>query len=471
MREIEECDTMSQEPDIRVTENKMGTQPVGRLLAGMAIPMMISMLVQALYNIVDSVFVSRLSENALTAVSLAFPLQNLMIAVCAGTTVGMNALLSRSLGAKEQERADRAANTGIFLALASFVVFAIVGALFSRTFFLLQTDVPEIVDYGTDYARVCLCCSIGLFCQFTFERLLQSTGRTHLSMCTQILGAVTNIVLDPILIFGLLGFPRLEVMGAAVATVVGQCIAAVAALILNLKKNPDIHIRPRHIRWHGATVKNIYRIGLPSIVMQCIGSVMVFGVNRILISFTTTATAVFGAYFKLQSFIFMPVFGLNNGMVPIIAYNYGAKKPDRVKRTIKLAVLSAMAIMAVGFAVFQLAPGVLLSFFDASENMLAIGSPALRIISFSFILAGFCIIAGSVCQAIGNPFFSLIVSVCRQLVVLLPVAWLLSKTGNLTLVWLAFPIAELMSLTLSIIFLRKTLRMAEAAMASGKSAE
>ena len=464
MREIEECDTMSQEPDIRVTENKMGTQPVGRLLAGMAIPMMISMLVQALYNIVDSVFVSRLSENALTAVSLAFPLQNLMIAVCAGTTVGMNALLSRSLGAKEQERADRAANTGIFLALASFVVFAIVGALFSRTFFLLQTDVPEIVDYGTDYARVCLCCSIGLFCQFTFERLLQSTGRTHLSMCTQILGAVTNIVLDPILIFGLLGFPRLEVMGAAVATVVGQCLAAVAALILNLKKNPDIHIRPRHIRWHGATVKNIYRIGLPSIVMQCIGSVMVFGVNRILISFTTTATAVFGAYFKLQSFIFMPVFGLNNGMVPIIAYNYGAKKPDRVKRTIKLAVLSAMGIMAVGFAVFEIAPGALLSFFDASENMLAIGAPALRIIALSFILAGFCIIAGSVCQAIGNPFYSLIVSVCRQLVVLLPVAWLLAQTGKLELVWFAFPVAEVASMALSIIFLRRTVRRASAFM-------
>ena len=453
---------MSQEPDIRVTENKMGTQPVGRLLAGMAIPMMISMLVQALYNIVDSVFVSRLSENALTAVSLAFPLQNLMIAVCAGTTVGMNALLSRSLGAKEQERADRAANTGIFLALASFVVFAIVGALFSRTFFLLQTDVPEIVDYGTDYARVCLCCSIGLFCQFTFERLLQSTGRTHLSMCTQILGAVTNIVLDPILIFGLLGFPRLEVMGAAVATVVGQCLAAVAALILNLKKNPDIHIRPRHIRWHGATVKNIYRIGLPSIVMQCIGSVMVFGVNRILISFTTTATAVFGAYFKLQSFIFMPVFGLNNGMVPIVAYNFGAARMDRVKRTVKLAVCTAVAIMAVGLAIFQLAPEVLLSFFDASAEMDAIGSVALRIISISFLFAGFCIIAGSVCQAIGNPFYSLIVSVARQLVVLLPVAWLLAQTGRLELVWVAFPIAELMSLTLSVIFLRRTLRSAEA---------
>ena len=453
---------MSQEPDIRVTENKMGTQPVGRLLAGMAIPMMISMLVQALYNIVDSVFVSRLSENALTAVSLAFPLQNLMIAVCAGTTVGMNALLSRSLGAKEQERADRAANTGIFLALASFVVFAIVGALFSRTFFLLQTDVPEIVDYGTDYARVCLCCSIGLFCQFTFERLLQSTGRTHLSMCTQILGAVTNIVLDPILIFGLLGFPRLEVLGAAIATVVGQCVAAVAALTLNLKKNPEIHIRPSHIRWHGATAKNIYRIGLPSIVMQCIGSVMVFGVNRILISFTTTATAVFGAYFKLQSFIFMPVFGLNNGMVPIVAYNFGAARMDRVKRTVKLAVCTAVAIMAVGLAIFQLAPEVLLSFFGASAEMDAIGSVALRIISISFLFAGFCIIAGSVCQAIGNPFYSLIVSVARQLVVLLPVAWLLAQTGRLELVWVAFPIAELMSLTLSVIFLRRTLRSAEA---------
>ena len=452
MREIEECDTMSQEPDIRVTENKMGTQPVGRLLAGMAIPMMISMLVQALYNIVDSVFVSRLSENALTAVSLAFPLQNLMIAVCAGTTVGMNALLSRSLGAKEQERADRAANTGIFLALASFVVFAIVGALFSRTFFLLQTDVPEIVDYGTDYARVCLCCSIGLFCQFTFERLLQSTGRTHLSMCTQILGAVTNIVLDPILIFGLLGFPRLEVLGAAIATVVGQCVAAVAALTLNLKKNPEIHIRPSHIRWHGATAKNIYRIGLPSIVMQCIGSVMVFGVNRILISFTTTATAVFGAYFKLQSFIFMPVFGLNNGMVPIVSYNYGAASLPRVKRTIKLTICTAMAIMAVGCLIFQLFPQQLLMFFNASEEMLSIGSVALRIISVSFVLAGFDIIAGSVCQAIGNPLYSLITSVCRQLVVLLPAAWLLARTGSANNVWWAFLIAEVVSLLLSLAF-------------------
>ena len=445
-------------------ENKMGVQPVGRLLAGMAIPMMISMLVQALYNIVDSIFVSRLSENALTAVSLAFPLQNLMIAVCAGTAVGMNALLSRSLGAKEQEKADLAANTGIFLALCSFVVFCLAGVFFSHTFFLLQTDVEEIVTAGTAYGQICLGCSIGLFCQFTFERLLQSTGRTHLAMCTQILGALINIVLDPILIFGLFGAPRLGVAGAAVATVAGQCVAAVAALIMNLKCNPEIHLSLKKIRWHGAMVKNIYRIGLPSIVMMSIGSIMVFGVNRILIAFTTTATAVFGAYFKLQSFIFMPVFGLNNGMVPIVAYNYGAKKPDRVKRTIKLAILSAIAIMAVGLAIFELFPGFLLAFFDASENMLAIGIPALRIIALAFVFAGFCIIAGSVFQAIGNPFYSLIVSVCRQLVVLLPVAWLLSQTGNLTLVWLAFPIAELMSLTLSIIFLRRTLRAAEAAM-------
>lgn len=446
------------------TENKMGVQPVGRLLASMAIPMMISMLVQALYNVVDSVFVSRLSENALTAVSLAFPLQNLMIAVGAGTTVGMNALLSRALGAKEQDKADRAANTGIFLALCSFVVFCVFGLLFSPIFFRLQTDVAEIVTAGTAYGQICLGASIGLFCQFTFERLLQSTGRTHLSMCTQIIGAVINIILDPILIFGLLGAPRMGVAGAAVATVSGQCVAAVVALILNLKCNPEIHLSLKRVRFHGPTVKNIYRIGLPSIIMMSIGSVMVFGVNRILISFTTTATAVFGAYFKLQSFIFMPVFGLNNAMVPIVAYNYGAKKADRMKRAVKLSILSAVIIMAVGLATFELIPGTLLSFFDASENMLAIGTPALRIIALAFVFAGFCIIAGSVFQAIGNPFYSLIVSVCRQLVVLLPVAWLLSKTGNLTLVWLAFPIAELMSLTLSIIFLRRTLRTAEAAM-------
>ena len=446
-------------------ENKMGVMPVGKLLATMAIPMMISMLVQALYNVVDSVFVARISENALTAVSLAFPLQNLMFSIIMGTAVGVNALISRSLGAREQEQADRTACVGIFLALCSFVLFALMGLFLTHAFFAFQTDVGEIVNYGSAYTRVCLCCSFGVVLQIMFERLLQSTGRTHLAMVTQLIGAVTNIILDPILIFGLLGAPRLEVTGAAVATVIGQCTAAAVALVMNLKRNPDLHLRFRLIRFHGPTVKNIYRIGLPSILMMCIGSVMTFLLNRILLGFTTTATAVFGAYFKLQSFIFMPVFGLNNGMVPIIAYNYGAKKPERVHRTIRLSILTAMSIMAVGTLLFECVPGTLLTLFDASENMLAIGVPALRIIGIHFIIAGFCIPAGSVCQAIGNPMYSLIVSVCRQLVVLIPAAWLLAQTGNLNLVWFAFPIAELMSLLMSTLFLRRTLRRADAVMA------
>ena len=443
-------------------ENKMGVLPVGRLLAGMAVPMMISMLVQACYNVVDSVFVAQLSQDALNAVSLAFPLQNLMIAVGGGTAVGINALLSRSLGEKRQDMADRAANTGIFLALCSFVVFALIGLFLSRPFFLAQTKNEVIVEYGTQYATVCLGLSIGVFSQFCFERLLQSTGRTFYAMCTQLTGAVINIVLDPILIFGYFGAPRLEVVGAAVATVAGQIVAAIIAVIINIKRNPDIHIRLREIRWNRVVA------GLPSIVMQSISSIMTFGMNKILISFTEAATAVFGAYFKLQSFVFMPVFGLNNGMVPIISYNYGAAKLDRVKHTVKLTIITAICIMAVGFAAFQLIPGVLLSFFNASDEMLSIGTVALRIICCSFPLAGFAIIAGSVCQAIGNPFYSLIVSVCRQLVVLLPVAWLLSQMGRLELVWLAFPVAEVVSLTLSAIFLRRTMRSAAAALDMGE---
>ena len=453
-------------PNAAPRENKMGVMPIGRLLAGMAVPMMISMLVQAFYNVVDSIFVAQLSEDALNAVSLAFPLQNLMIAVGAGTAVGINALLSRSLGEKNQTMADRAANTGIFLSLCSFVVFALIGVLFSRTFFEIQAaGEPIIVEYGTEYATICLGLSIGIFSQFCFERLLQSTGRTTLAMVTQLTGAVINIIMDPILIFGYFGFPRMEVAGAAAATVLGQIVAAIMAVVMNLKCNPDVNIRLREIRWNGHVAGEIYRVGFPSIVMQSIGSVMVFGMNKILFGFTKTATAVFGAYFKLQSFIFTPVFGLNNGMVPIVAYNFGAGRMDRVKKTVKLAVCTAVAIMAVGLAIFQLAPELLLSFFDASEEMLEIGSVALRIISLSFLLAGFCIIAGSVCQAIGNPFYSLIVAVARQLVVLLPVAWLLSRSGRLELVWVAFPVAELMSLTLSAIFLRRTLRSAEARVA------
>lgn len=447
--------------EIVVQENKMGVLPVGKLLLGMAAPIMISMLVQAFYNVVDSIFVSQLSENALNAVSLAFPLQNLMIAVGGGTAMGMNALLARSLGAKKQDDADRAANTGVFLALMSFVVFAVVGALGARAFFEVQTDVEEIVNYGTDYALICLCCSIGIFMQFCCERLLQATGRTSLAMWTQLVGAVINIILDPILIFGMFGMPRMEVAGAAVATVIGQIVAAIIGIILNIRHNPEIHLSLRKIRWHGPTVRQIYRIGVPSIIMQCIGSIMNFAMNMILIGFTTTATAVFGAYFKLQSFVFMPVFGLNNAMVPIISYNYGADKPDRVKKTVKLSILTAVIIMALGVLAFELIPDVLLSMFNPSAEMLAIGEPALRIIGCHFLLAGFCIVAGSVCQAIGNPMYSLIVSVCRQLFVLLPAAWLLSQTGQLVLVWLAFPIAETVSLLMSAFFLRKTLKAVE----------
>ena len=439
-------------------ENKMGTMPVPKLLFTMSIPMVISMLVQALYNVVDSVFVAKLSEDALNAVSLAFPVQNLMISVAVGTGVGINALLSKSLGEKRQERANAAAMNGLFLAVVSCLVFVFLGLTCSRGFFLMQTDQQTIVDYGATYMSIVSVLSGGMFLQITFDRVLQATGRTVYTLFTQAVGAVINIILDPILIFGLFGLPRLEVAGAALATVIGQFIAAGLSLFFNLTRNHDIQFRFRGFRPDRGIIARIYSVGVPSIVMSSIGSVMVFGMNKILFSFTKTATAVFGAYFKLQSFVFMPVFGLNNGMVPIVSYNYGAASLPRVKRTIKLTICTAMAIMAVGCLIFQLFPQQLLMFFNASEEMLSIGSVALRIISVSFVLAGFDIIAGSVCQAIGNPLYSLITSVCRQLVVLLPVAWLLSHTGVLTLVWLAFPISELVSLVLSAIFLRRTMR-------------
>lgn len=445
-----------------IQENKMGVMPVGKLLANMAVPMMISMLVQAFYNVVDSIFVAWLSEDALTAVSLAFPLQNLCIAVGSGTAVGMNAVLSRSLGEKKQDMVDRSANTGVFLFFCSYLVFALIGAFLSRPFFMAQTTDAAIVEYGVDYASVCLIFSFGIFGQFCFERLLQSTGRTGLAMVTQIVGALINIILDPILIF----VCSMGVKGAAVATVAGQIIACLVGITLNIKKNPEVHLHLKQMRWDREVGMEIYRVGLPSIVMQSIGSIMTFGLNKILIVFSTTAAAVFGVYFKLQSFIFMPVFGLNNGMVPIVSYNYGAAKPERVKKTVVLTICTAMAIMGLGTVLLETVPELLLSFFDASEDMLRIGVPALRIIASHFFLAGFCIIAGSVCQAIGNPLYSLINSVCRQLVVLLPAAWILAQTGILELVWLAFPIAELASLILSSIFLSKTMKQANSAMAA-----
>lgn len=445
-------------------ENKMGTMSVTKLLISMAAPMMVSMLVQAFYNVVDSMCVAQLNENALNAVSLSFPLQQLMIAVCGGTSVGMNALLSRSLGAKQYDRANKIASTGVFLFICSSVVFSLIGIFLSRLFFLAQTDVEQIVDYGVDYVAVCLGCSIGICSQFCFEKLLQSTGRTTLSMIAQLIGAVVNIILDPILIFGWFGLPKLEVLGASIATVLGQIVAAIVAIIFNLKFNKDIHISLKFSSLDFKIIKDIYKIGLPSIIMQSIGSVMTFTMNLILIGFTTTATAVFGVYFKLQSFIFMPIFGLNNGMVPIIAYNYGARRYDRVKKTITVSIIIAVSIMLVGLLAFELIPELLLSPFESGEEagaMVEIGVPALRIIGTHYLFAGFCIIAGSVCQAIGKPTHSLIVSVCRQLVVLLPSAWLLSLTGRIEFVWFAFPIAECVSLVLSSIFLKKTMNRAK----------
>ena len=436
-------------------ENKMGVMPVNKLLITMALPMIISMLVQAMYNIVDSIFVSRICEDALTAVSLAFPMQNLMIAVASGTGVGMNALLSRSLGEKNQESANAAAKHGIFLALCSYLVFLLFGLIACGFFFRTQTDSTVIIRYGETYLSICCICSIGIFMQMNFERILQATGRTFYSMITQTVGAVINIILDPILIFGMFGMPEMGIAGAAVATVFGQIVASLLAIFFNIRFNTDVSLNFRGFRPQGRIIRQIYSVGIPSILMMSISSVMVYGMNRILLAFTSTATAVFGVYFKLQSFIFMPIFGMNNGMVPIVAYNYGAAKPDRILKTIKLAMTYAEAFMLIGLAAFQLIPDVLLSMFNASTDMLAIGEPALRTISWSFLVAGICIICSSTFQALGNGMYSLLVSFARQLVVLLPAAFLLSLTGDVNAVWWSFPIAEVASLTCSLLFLRR----------------
>ena len=432
------------EKEKNIQENKMGVMPVAKLLLTMSVPMMISMLVQALYNIVDSMFVAKLSENALTAVSLAFPVQNLMIAVGTGTGVGINALVSRALGEKKNEYANSAVNNGIYLAIFSFIGFAIVCGFFAPAFFSVQTDDPQILAYGVDYVRVIGIMSFGLFIQLCAEKLLQSTGKTIYSMATQLIGAVINIILDPIMIFGLFGFPRMEVTGAA--------------LIMNIKLNKELHISLVKYKLNGEVIRHIYSVGFPSIIMASVGSVMTFGMNKILMGFTSTATAVFGVYFKLQSFIFMPVFGLNNGLVPIAAYNYGARKPDRITKAIKLSITYGVCIMLAGFVVFQLFPGALLGIFSASDDMLAIGIPALRIISISFLIAGFSVVASSVFQALGHGFLSLAVSVLRQLIVLLPAAFILAKVGGLGACWWAFPIAEVFSGAVCFIFIRYTFK-------------
>ena len=438
-----------------VQENKMGTMPIGKLLFNMSLPMMISMLVQALYNIVDSIFVAKLSENALTAVSLAFPLQTLLIAVATGTGVGMNALLSRSLGEHKYKEANKIGVNAAFLYFLSYLVFLILGFTIVKPFYASQikgADV-EIMEMGIEYLRTVMIFSFGLLAQIYFERLLTSTGRTLFSMTSQLCGAITNIILDPIMIFGLLGCPAMGVTGAAVATVIGQCVAAVVAFTCNHKFNTEIKIRFQGFRPNARIIGTIYAIGVPSIIMQSIGSVMTYSMNRILITFSSTATAVFGVYFKLQSFFFMPVFGLNNGITPIIAFNYGAQNRKRMIKTIKLSLITAFCLTFIGFLSFELIPQVLLGMFNASKDMLAIGIPALRIIGMHYLIAWFCIISGTIFQALGKAVYSMIVSILRQLVVLIPVAYILSRIGGLHVVWWCFPIAEMASLVVSFVFL------------------
>ena len=443
-------------------ENKMGVMSEGKLLMSMSLPMIISMLFQAMYNVVDSVFVSRFSMDGLTAVSTAFPIQNLMIGVFSGLGVGFNAFISKALGEKKFDRANEVARQGIFLEAIGYVIFLIIGLFFARTFMESQTGDARVIQYGTEYLKVCCCCAFGIAFQMTFERLLQSTGRTMYSMITQILGAVINLILDPIMIFGLLGCPQMGVKGAAIATVCGQCIAGTLAMIFNIKKNPDLHITLRRFRPHGEIIGKILSVGVPSVIMVAIGSVMNYFLNLILYSFSKLAVAVFGAYFKVQSMAFMPVFGLNNGMIPIISYNYGAQKPDRMKRTMKLGVMVGCSIMVFCLAIMQVFPGQM-NELGKNGNKPATGNlagydqtqqPEEPMISTAFIFAGFSVTCSGMFQAVGKGVYSMIVSMARQLFVILPVAYFLSKAMNsVNGVWAAFPIAEVFSVIISTIFL------------------
>lgn len=440
------------------TENKMGTMPINKLLVNISLPMVVSMLVQALYNIVDSVFVAQIDEYALTAVSLAFPLQNFMIAVAAGTGVGVNALLSKRLGEQRLDEANLAAGNSVFLAGCNYLLFLLIGIGFSDFYFRVQTDIPKIIAYGKIYMFICTACSFGLFGQFCFERLLQATGRTVCTMITQTTGAVLNLIFDPILIFGWFGFPKMGIAGAAAATVFGQIAAMFFGFYYNQKKNKEIRLSVSAIRPQKATLQQIYAVAVPAILMQSIGSVMTFFMNKILLGFTSTAAAVFGVYFKLQSFIFMPVFGMNNGLIPIVAYNFGAGYRERIVKVMKSSMAAAVVIMLAGLITAELIPEQLLLLFNASEQMLTIGVFALRVLSLCYIFAGVSIVASGLFQGLGKSVYSLVLSVIRQLVILIPAAYLLSLTGRLEAVWFSFPLAEIASLLVTLLYLKKTMR-------------
>ena len=439
-------------------ENKMGVMPVGKLLVNMALPMIISMIVQALYNVVDSIYVSQISESAVTALSLAFPVQNMQIGFAVGIGVGINSLLSKSLGEKNQEAANLAAGNGMILMFIVTVAFMIFGLVGVRPYYEVQSAVAETVEGGIAYTRICCLFVLGSFMQILSERLLQATGRTVLTMVTQATGAIVNIILDPVFIFGWFGLPAMGMAGAAIATVIGQWIAALLGLYFNEKHNPDVQFGRRYAKLDGRIVRAILTVGIPSIIMNAIGSVMNFGMNQILHGFTETATGVFGIYFKIQSFFFMPLFGLNGATISIIAFNYGARKPERIVRTLKLACSAGLTLMVTGLLVFQFAPDLLLGMFNPTEEFLQIGRSCLRTISWSFPIAAVCIILSASFQALGNGVYATITSVCRQMVVLLPAAYLLSLSGNVNLVWLAYPIAEVASLTLTLFFFRRIYR-------------
>ena len=441
-------------------ENKMGTMPVGKLLFSMALPLAISMMVQAFYNVVDSYYVSRVSESAVTALGLAFPIQNLMIAFATGLGVGMNALLSKSLGQGNQERANRAAGNGIFLCLCAVAAFMVFGFVGSEAFFAAQSEVEETVKGGASYVSICTIFSLGIFVEIIGERLLQASGRTVYTLFTQGLGAVLNIVLDPIFIFGFepLGIAPMGIAGAAVATVIGQWAAAIMAIIFNFTSNPDVQLKLKFLRPDGKIMGKILSVGIPSIVMMAIGSVMNFGMNQILLGFKAygeTAAGVFGIYYKLQSFVLMPLFGINNAIVPIIAFNYGAKKPERITKALKLSLGSIAAILVLGMCAFHLFPDGLLNIFEPSPTFLELGRTALRIISIHFPIAAIGISLSTSFQALGNGIYSTIVSLCRQMVALLPAAYLLSLTGSVHMVWWAFPIAEVVSSVVTLILFAK----------------
>ena len=450
----------------RIDSRRMGEMSEGRLLMTMAVPMILSMMVQALYNVVDSIYVARVSEDCLSALSLAFPAQNIMIGLATGTGVGVSTLVSRALGRRDEEEACRVTGTAIFLCFVCWLLVALFGVFGAGAFIRSQTRVESIRRYADSYLQIVTIGSLFLYLEVCAERLLQSTGLTKLSMWTQMIGAVTNIVLDPFFIFGWCGLPAMGTAGAAIATVIGQAVGAAAGFLFHIRLNRELPVRPGTIRPYGRIIRSIYRIGFPSILMMCIGSLTNYLMNIILGAFTSTAVAVYGVYFKIQSFFFMPVFGINNGLIPIIGYNYGARKKERIYRTIRFGVLYASCFMLLGFFAFQVLPKILLGIFNPSEAMLTIGVKALRRISPSFLFAGFCIVAGSTCQALDRSVYSLLVSILRQIVGLIPAAWLLSMTGDVNMVWWAFPIAEIISLIASLFFLRSALNGMERTFAS-----